>query len=350
MAKLNPTTDLRPIRDTIKQDPPHARGVAPLRVALSRVKQQLLQLDRLGRAGRITDQHEVDFFGSFRQLSEQLNRVMYPAGAEPPPPDLAAQVQAELLPYVLLTRTIERIYSKPRGYAGDSRTIEWIYSGEAGGASRVGRLVDQAFLREPAAQAVRNRRQLMADEIRAVLRKHPDQAVRVTSLACGPAVELFDVFDGMEHPRRLQVTLLDMDPKALASLQQRVTQRGLQRCVTLKQTNLIHLATGRDCLELAPQHLIYSVGLIDYLDDRLVRLLLNLVHRHLLPGGACIVGNFRPRHSSQALMDVVLDWKLNYRTALQLNSLFRRSAFTAPCDEIFTEPAGVNLFAKGVRR
>ena len=60
-------------------------------------------------------------------------------------------MQTELLPYVLLTSTIERCYSKPRGYAGDYLTIEKIYNNRPEGAGRIGAVVDRLFLEMPAA-------------------------------------------------------------------------------------------------------------------------------------------------------------------------------------------------------
>jgi len=41
--------------------------------------------------------------------------------------ELGARIQSDLLPYLLLTNTAERWYSKPRGYAGDFLSIHEIY-------------------------------------------------------------------------------------------------------------------------------------------------------------------------------------------------------------------------------
>ena len=46
--------------------------------------------------------------------------------------ELGARLQREILPFVLLTQTTERFYSKPRGYAGDFQTIDMIYRESAG--------------------------------------------------------------------------------------------------------------------------------------------------------------------------------------------------------------------------
>ena len=66
----------------------------------------------------------------------RLTGLLFPAvsGAMPAADGPALQaLRLELLPYLLLTRSAERIYRKPRGYEGDFLTIEWMYANEPGG-------------------------------------------------------------------------------------------------------------------------------------------------------------------------------------------------------------------------
>jgi len=265
-------------------------------------------------------------------------------------PNLADEVGAlarrELHPYMLLTRIVERIYTKPRGYAGDFLTIEWMYANEVATASTAGRLIDTAFLERPAARAVRNRRGLLAGEIANAVK----QGGQVTSLACGPAEELFDVFASLDDKSVLKATCLDIDLQALALVSDRRDREGLARQMRLEQANLVYMATGRAQLDLEPQQLIYSIGLIDYFQDRFVIALLDWIHERLAPGGKVVLGNFHPSNPDKALMDHILDWKLIHRDEADMNRIFEASSFAAPCDEIRFEEAGVNLFAMGVRR
>jgi hypothetical protein len=125
-------------------------------------------------------------------------------------------VQQELLPYVWLTHTAERFYAKPRGYAGDAETIARIYANEPGVHGRLGPALDAAFLAQPAAQAVRNRRRLMVEFIRRTIAQWSGKtdATRVASLACGPAQELFDLYEQLEQPQCLLAQLVDVDERA----------------------------------------------------------------------------------------------------------------------------------------
>lgn len=262
--------------------------------------------------------------------------------------ELGALVERELHPYLLLTRIVERIYSKPRGYAGDFLTIEWMYANEPGGAGRIGPLIDRLFLERPAAKAVRNRRGLLAEEIRAAVARSGG-AGKVTSLACGPARELFDVFGELDDPQHLAATLIDIDLQALALVSDRRDKLGLAKRMKLHQGNLVYLATGREQLELEGQDLVYSIGLIDYFSDRFVVALLDWIHARLKPGGRVVLGNFHPRNPDRALMEHVLDWKLVHRDEDDMHRLLKSSAFGKPCEEIRYEEEGVNLFAVGVK-
>ena len=248
---------------------------------------------------------------------------------------LGAQVQATLMPLMRRAGNGYRWYSKPRGYAGDFLSIAQMYDDRALGDDAVARLLDRCFLNFPAARAVQNRRALLTREIRG--------SRRVTSLACGPARELFDILPNSE----IAATLVDFDREALAHCRRESERLGV--AVDLVEANLIHVATGRRTLPIADQDLVYSIGLIDYFDDALVVKLLDWVHSTLRPGGRVIVGNFHPDNPTRAVMDHVLEWKLVHRDEDDMNRLLCASAFGKPCSRILYEDQGINLFAEAVK-
>ena len=263
--------------------------------------------------------------------------------------EVGARVQREILPYLLLTRTAERLYAKPRGYAGDFLSIDWMYEDVADGTGRLGPLLDRAFLDEPAAAAVRNRRGLLVREIKRHLTINPGREVHITAMACGPAREIFDVYEELDDPARLRTTLIDIDQEALTQVEREIERRGLCSHVQTHQANLVYLALGREQLELPPQDLMYSIGLIDYFNDKLVGRLVDWAHGRLRTGGELILGNFHPRNPDKALMDYVLDWRLIHRAEGDMHTLFETSRFGARCSAVHFEDAEVNLFAVGTK-
>lgn len=286
-------------------------------------------------------------FRNFSQLiNEQIgNQSTIPANQKS---EIGLRIQRELLPYLLLTYNAERCYSKPRGYSGDFLAISDLYEDRAQGIGRLGALIDRCFLNEPAAAAVRNRRQLMKEEILGLLEAR-NEPTHVTSLACGPATELFDIFEQLPNPALLAATLVDLDFQALAFVADKRDSRQLKQHMHLVQANLVHVASGKHTLDLAPQDLIYSIGLIDYFADEFVVKLLNRIHEMLRPKGKVILGNFHPNNPTKALMDHVLEWKLIHRNEKDMDRLFSQSFFAKASTRMRFEPQGVNLFAECVK-
>jgi len=263
--------------------------------------------------------------------------------------ELGRRAQCELLPYVLMTGTARRFFTKPAGYAGDYWTIELIYQNRASGHGAIGTLIDQLILESPPAQAVRNRRGLLAEEIKKTIESCANRPARVTSIACGPAEEVTDVYNSLADASKLRTTLLDIDDRALEFVEGRLKKRNLRQFVDTVEENVFYLVIGRSKLELEPQDLAYSIGLIDYFSDKTVIRLINYIYQILKPGGRLILGNFHSSNPTKAFMDHILQWNLIHRTEEEMNGLFRASAFGRDCTNIRIEDEGINVFAECVK-
>lgn len=284
-------------------------------------------------------------FSAFDRLVAEFNLLMAVA------PPLAAEVlgkelQAAMLPFIRMARTASRFYEKPLGYAGDYLTILQIYENCPGGKGPLGALVDACFLSQPAAVAVRNRRALLCNAIQKLVIRRAGRPVRIASLACGPACEIFDLFANFDPAGLIETTLVDIDHRAIAKVSERIAVLKLQDSVRCVVANLARVAIGRAPLNLLNQDLIYSIGLIDYFEDDVVVGLLSAIHESLAPSGSVIVGNFHPNNPTKSLMDHVLEWKLIHRTEDDMRRLFLASAFRRAPDRIFYESQRINLFAE----
>jgi hypothetical protein len=110
-----------------------------LDAAIAELKAAVWALDRaaLRNGGEVPADLASELQDRFRALCVVLNEHLgdsSPRGQEAREA-LGAHIQRELLPYLLLTENGERWYAKPRGYAGDFLSIEWIYRNRAGGAA-----------------------------------------------------------------------------------------------------------------------------------------------------------------------------------------------------------------------
>jgi len=126
----------------------------------------------------------------------------------------------------------------------------------------------------------------------------------------------------------------------LSTIQHRATIRFFKE-------NLIKWALGKVNQQIGYQDIIYSAGLADYLEDRLFIALVDRAYEHLNKGGVLIIGNFSP-NPDQFFMDHILHWRLIYRTADQLRSLFAQTRFGRNV-RVVAEDEGVNLFVEAVR-
>ena len=342
-----------PAATPVTYERPLAERCKEIAVALDGVKRALAEADRqaLQNDEQVPEQLIANLRQQFRAFCDLLNTELGDGSTMSPDlrRELGTRIQEEILPYMLLTKNGERWYSKPRGYAGDFMSIEWIYQDRAEGAGRLGPVIDRCFLDVPAAKAVRNRRGLLLEEIQKTMAETQEGPTRVLSMACGPAREIFDTFEKLADPRQLMATCLDVDMQALAHVADIRDKRKLKSNIRLENSNLVYLVRGQQKLDLPPLDLAYSIGLIDYFNDPFVVKLLDFVYDHLRPGGRVILGNFHPSNPSKAFMDHVLDWKLIHRDEADMNRLFQQSKFKSPCEEIRFEEEGVNLFAIGRR-
>ena len=245
---------------------------------------------------------------------------------------------------------MERCVTKPRGYAGDYLTIDAMYRNTPAGDGALGRYLDRCALEFPTAQAVRNRRALLQGAMNDVAKENRTPwPTRITSLASGPAREVFDLLTDASAPD-VRITCVDMDPGAIAHASRTAGELGVADRVTLVRENIINLCHGKSRTALESQHLIYSIGLADYLIDREVVALLDWIHGQLLPNGTVILGNFDVSNPARAFMDYVFQWPLIYRTADDLRRLIGWSKFGDAAVDIRTEDEGINLFAFCVKQ
>jgi extracellular factor (EF) 3-hydroxypalmitic acid methyl ester biosynthesis protein len=300
--------------------------------------------------GTLPQDIAVELHDGFLKLIRDVERLIGDRADTDPEgrAELAAYLRRELLPFICLTEHAERMYSKPRGYAGDYYTIYKMYQDIPGGHGRLGAVIDRAFLQTPAALAVKNRRTLLARELANVVAKCDGKA-SIMSMACGPAQELIDMLDVNAVPQGTKFTLIDFDDQALSHVSKQVDQRQSDHEFTCVRENLVHLALGRKALKVAPQDVVYSIGLIDYFNDRLVTKLIDFAWSTLKPGGKLILGNFHPSNWCKGFMDHILCWRLIHRTEEDMHELFERSAFGRGCTRIFFEPENVNMFAECVK-
>jgi hypothetical protein len=252
----------------------------------------------------------------------------------------------EIFPYFMRSRFAERAYFKPRGYAGDYVMMEMIYNNEPEGDGKVGTLIDSWCLETEAAKAVRGRRAFLKERLEIICRPRAKSGftTRIMNLACGPTRELFDFLAVCDYSDMIMALCIDADLQALEYTNNTVNVIPHSASVRLMNDNLVRWALGRLRHNFGSQDIIYSAGLADYLDDRVLLALINRCYDHLDWGGTLIIGNFGNKNQHKTFLDQILQWKIIHRGTEDLQEIFGRSHFAGPI-EIAAEENEVNLFA-----
>lgn len=256
----------------------------------------------------------------------------------------------EIFPYFMRSRFAERAYYKPKGYAGDFQMMEMIYRNEPDGDGKLGILVDSWCLNTKAASAVRCRRDLMSDLLEHWSRERREggKPLRIMNLACGSNRELFDFLGKNKDTQQMEITCVDADPEALEYTNRQINVIPHNASIRFMRENVVKWALGRTRHHFGQLDIIYSAGLMDYLDRRMFQKLAERCYDHLNPGGVLILGNFGESSPNRAFMDHILKWNLIYRSEEELTNILAGTSFGNRV-RVVKELNGINLFALATR-
>lgn len=112
-----------------------------------------------------------------------------------------------------------RIINKPEGYPGDYKLMEMIYEQRQEGQTDWGKFVYKQAVDCEACQAVRNRKELLRDQILQL----NGRRVNILSLAAGPAREIEEVLCTKRKSGTPRFLALDHDIKSIRYVTNRLT-------------------------------------------------------------------------------------------------------------------------------
>ncbi len=237
--------------------------------------------------------------------------------------------RSQLKSFILCCPLMARTNLKPRGYPGDSKMMQMIYLNNYQGESTFGKLLHKYTVGSSAAQSVRNRQFVILDRIKKLrdrIKLPLNEKIRILSVACGPAWELKKLLKSKDDFHQLEFTLFDNDQLALNEAHQviqdiegRFSQKAHVDYVKGSVRTII--ANKKFRKEIGKYHLIYSLGLFDYLSKPVAMRVLDFLYKSLMPDGELVVGNFHGSNSSRNFMEYWGDWYLIHRTENELLDL-----------------------------
>jgi len=278
---------------------------------------------------------QIDETQGLRKISGFFNDIAYKAGC------LEDALQDKLITsevkkvfrlivgaWVYQGQLIKHAFEKPRGYPGDYALLEHIYDKQP--MSRhdgLGYHLDRHFLQDAYAESVRNRKEKMREMLKRRL-KGTSFPISMLNLACGACREIRELItEDSLFAEKILLTALDQDQGALDATRQYLQKIAHKLSVRFIAEDVVSLVKEPEKYMqlLGKQHLIYSIGLADYLPDRILKRLVDVCLKLLHPGGQLIIAHKDRYKDRRAPVqpDWFCDWRFAHRSEVDIVRLVR---------------------------
>lgn len=219
---------------------------------------------------------------------------------------------------------MKRAFEKPRGYPGDYRMLEIVYDNKPI-SKNVGVYFDNYFLKNPYAVAVRIRKDHLREMLINFLNETDLNRVSILNIACGSCREIRELLPSLKTKSSIIFNCLDWDEEALKFSQDTLLPIKPKN-VELKfiKEDVMNLIKNEStALSLVKQDLIYSIGLIDYLPDRVLKKLIYALYQLLQKNGRLILTHKNREKTFPPIPpDWFCDWKFVSRNKDEVIKLF----------------------------
>lgn len=202
-------------------------------------------------------------------------------------------------------------FEKPRGYSGDAQLLDLIYGHESGdemiaSATPMGKAINDFTKVQPAASAVRERRDLLAryvDEVAAAR----GEDTEILTVASGHLREA-EFSQSLKGGKIKRWVALDQDPLSVGL----VARDFHGQCVEAIDGSVKGLLGG--IYNLGTFDFVYSAGLYDYLPRAVAVRLTRKCVQMLKPGGRFLFANFADDVPDDGYMETFMNWALLLRS------------------------------------
>ncbi len=264
-----------------------------------------------------------ELFEKFESIAEQVEH-------DTPEQRAAHSAFAKRLlhPLLLSSPFLYRTFRKPLGYAGDYEMVNMICRDPVEGSNLFAKIVNLWFLRQPPAEAHRNRIRYLVERLSEVSLRAAagGRCARIVSVGCGPSIEVQRFLAETPLADRAEFTLIDFNEETAEHARtvleaiKRAHRRNTQIKIVRKSVNQILKEAGRTVVRAATDQydLVYCAGLFDYLSDPICRRLSTILYEWVAPGGMFVSTNVDSSNPRRLTMEYVMDWHLIYRHGTEL--------------------------------
>lgn len=198
-------------------------------------------------------------------------------------------------PWAFKSQIMKRGFDKPKGYPGDYRTLEIIYNFETFSPHNdLGFFFDKYFLENPYADAVRNRKNILREILARVLREKSG-SIKVLNLASGSCREIRELFEAKDKEllrKEILFSCVDWDEDASNFSSRELQHLPANIRVDFIKEDIITFTKNANFFEKNGGYdLVYSIGLADYLPDRVLKNLIKTSFEGLNRGGEFVIAH-----------------------------------------------------------
>jgi len=227
--------------------------------------------------------------------------------------------------WVYKSAIVKRAFEKPRGYPGDYKMLEIVYDNKPISRNIAGVFFDTNFLKSPYAVAVRIRKDRLREMLLDFLNVTKLNKVNILNIACGSCREIRELIPNLQTNSSIIFHCLDWDEEALRFSQDTllpIRPKNVEfKFIKEDVMNLIR--NEANIQSIGKQDLIYSIGLIDYLPDRVLKKLIFALYQLLEKNGNLILTHKNREKTFPPIPpDWFCDWKFVSRNKEEVVKLF----------------------------
>lgn len=260
-------------------------------------------------------------------------------------------LRKEIIPYFIRECAIlnKQIYDKPLGYAGDFIIANYFYEDGYPGSSSYGKLMDRYTLETPVARAHINRKKYFYKLILETIKRNQEMDTKISSYACGPAIEILDVIRSYIPINTVIFNCIDGEPLSLRQIENDLSRIN-KEVINNYQVNIINenilkfVKQKKNPHSLTDQHLIYAAGFLDYMPHNISKIIINHLYSLLRKGGRLVIVNISSENPIRVFLESFGEWYLYHRNSDQLLEL---TEDISDAENIYVEPepeTKMNLF------
>ncbi len=235
----------------------------------------------------------------------------------------------EIAPWMDRSWFMLRAKTKPLGYAGDFEMLEGVYDAKPKANGIGGYLCLQGYQTTLARGVVARMNRALTFLLTEIKERAPDP-VHILNVACGPCREFFEEEFKVAKEYDVKITLVDHEQKALDYVAKKVAAYGEENFppITYRQHNALRMRSGEKNIEaFGGADILYSVGLCDYLPDKVLVPMLRGWRETLNPNGSMYVAFKDMLKYDKTVYQWMTDWYFLQRTTEECRELFLKAGF-----------------------